>query len=567
MKKVWKLEESYPRSLDKEFSDFDELTRQLLWRRGIKTSGDAQKFLNPDYGSLCDPFLIKNMDRAVGRVLEAVAKKEKIIICGDYDADGVCSSSIIAEFFRTVNYENYEIYIPDRFKEGYGFTDKSADFVFSRQANLVLTVDNGISNYGEIESVQKKGIDVVVLDHHIVPEKIPPAWAVVDLYQKGEKYPFLDFCGSGLAFKFISALLAKGSFGLANGWEKWLLDLVAIGTVADNVALLGENRTMVYWGLKVLGKNRRPGIRSIAAKAGLNLSKIISEDIAFLLAPRINVAGRLDHATLAGQLLLTESADEAEWLAGHLEEKNKERKEAMEKIVKFIQSDLAVKALPEVLVYGNLNWHPGVLGAACSRLAESFSRTVVLWGKGESREIKASVRGDGRVNVLELVKKAGEEMYSDAGGHPMAAGFSIKEEYLDQLEKRILDAFKKMPQEENIYSRLVLEKELLLDEASRKMVEIISRFEPFGQGNPKPVFLFKNLKVEGVRTFGNGGPHLEFTFKNLANEIIPAIGFWTSNGVSPVNKGDKIDLAASLEISNFKSRDELRLRIADFKKV
>lgn len=568
MRKIWKLQKAYPKSLNKEFTDFDELARQLFFNRGVKTAEEARRFLNPDYDrDLRDPFLIKNMDRAADRILSAINKNEKIIIYGDYDADGVCSSAILASFFKSAGYENAEIYIPDLAKYGHGLNEKALEDIFKKKTGLVITIDNGISNYEEIEKLEKGGVNVIVLDHHIVPEKIPPASVIVDPRQKGETYPFRDFSASGLAFKVVSAILKKNSFGLVSGWGKWLLDMAAIGTVADLVSLRDENRVLVYWGLEVLKKTRRLGLYALAKKAGLNLSKITAEDISFYLAPRINVAGRLDHATLSGELLLTSSREEAEWLSGRLEELTAERKELTERITREIRESFSSKNIPEIIVMGNKEWSSGVLGAASSRISESFSRTAVLWGRGNAEKIKGSARSAGDVNVRDLLMQAGVEMYHDFGGHPMAAGFTLKEEYADKFEKRISDVFSKMSKEKNVLNELLLEKELSLDEADEKTLEAISRFEPFGQDNPKPVFIFKNLLVEGVRNFGNDGVHLEFRFKNSGNQIIPAIGFWTSNHIDPVNNGDRIDLAASLEISTFRGYDELRLRIVDFKKV
>lgn len=566
-KRQWRQKKALPAELDLELADFDPIGRQLLANREILTKNEAQIFLAPDYGrDLRDPLAIKNIDRAVERILKAIRDKEKVIIHGDYDADGVCSSTILAEFFKAAGFENFELYIPDRFKDGYGLTSKSLDYILEKGATLVMTIDNGVSNYEEIKKAEAAGVNVIVIDHHVVPESPPPAYAIVDLYQEGETYPFREFAGTGVAFKLVSALLAKNSFNLVLGWEKWLLDLVAIGTVADMVALTDENRVMVHWGLEVLKKSRRPGIKALARFSGVELPKITSEDIAFSFAPRINVAGRLEHATLAGELLATQSPEEAEWLAGRLEKLNSERKEMTEKIVREVLEEFSGKD-QKLVVCGGMDWPTGILGSAASRLSENLSLSVILWGKGESEIIKGSARSAGDINVRDLLIEAGEEMYFDVGGHPMASGFNLKEEYADEFEKRVMEAYEKMPKGENVLSELVLEKEMTLEDVNSETLGTISRFEPFGQGNSKPVFLFKNLLVERARVFGNGGLHLELKFKNSKNEIITAIGFWMAGDIESVRPGECVDLAASMENSTYRGYDELRLRIADFKKV
>lgn len=567
MQKKWKLAERYPKDWAEKFPEFDDLTLQLAHTRGLKTKKEIENFLNPDYELLGDPDGIKGMGKAVEVILEAVEKKEKIIIYGDYDADGVCSSAILASFFKAICYENAQVYIPDLFKYGHGLNDEALKDIFESGAKLVITIDNGISEYEHIKTLEEKGVRVVILDHHIVPEDFPQASAVVDLHQKGEKYPFHDFCASGLAFVAVTAILQKNRFGLVQGREKWLLDLAALGTIADMVPLLGENRIMVYWGLEVLKKGRRPGIKALAESAGIELSNTSSDDVTFYLAPRVNVAGRLDHATLAGDLMLTESREEANWLARRLEELTADRKEVTEKIVMQIRGMFPEDPRPEIIVAGNKDWPTGVLGAVASRISKDFSRTTVIWGKGDAYAIKGSARSSGDVNVRNLLVEAGDEIYADFGGHPMAAGFTLKEEYADVFEKKIRSAFAGMSKEKNIYEELVLEAELGLDDVNKKALDGVSRFEPFGQGNSRPNFLFKNLEVFDSRTFGNGGTHLEVSFKNSKNEFVNAVGFFSAQSLPDIKKGDKIDLAGALDLSKYRGRKELRLKIADFKIV
>ena len=565
MQKKWKLADKYPGAWAKKFKEYDNLTLQLAYNRGLKTKEEIERFLNPDYGSLGDPLGIKGMDRAADRIIEAVEKKEKIIIYGDYDADGVCSSAILHDFFKNIGHENAEVYIPDLFKYGHGLNSQAVKDIFEKKANLVITIDNGISENEDIKTLEDGGVNVVVLDHHVVSEELPPATAVVDLWQTGEKYPFKDFCASGLAFKVVSAVLRKNRFGLAQDMEKWLLDLAAIGTVADMVLLTGENRTLVYWGLEVLKKTKRIGLKALSEKAGVALRHVNSDDIAFYLAPRINVAGKFDHATLAGNLVLTSSLEEADWLSRRLEELTAERKETTDRVVGEAKKIISEKG-GEINVLGSADWPTGVLGASASRVVDIYSKTTILWGRGEASAIKGSARSNGDVNVRELLIRAGSEMYLDFGGHPMAAGFALKREYLDEFEEKIKTAFAKMPKEK-ISSDLILESRLDADDINPGTLKTISRFEPFGQGNTKPDFLLKNIVILGSRTFGNGGIHLEISFKNSKNEVINAVGFFSARSLPEIKSGDKIDLAASVDLSRYKGKEELRLKIADFKKL
>ncbi|MBI1956925.1 MAG: single-stranded-DNA-specific exonuclease RecJ [Candidatus Niyogibacteria bacterium] len=566
MKKTWMLKERYSDDVAEEFASYDDCTRQLLWNRGISKIKDAERFLDPDYlRDTHDPFLMKGMEKAVGRILSAIEEKEKIIVFGDYDADGVCGSTVFADFFRAAKFENFDIYNPDRDKEGYGLTRKALDAVLEKKPRLIITVDTGVTNFDEIAEAEAKGIDVIVIDHHIVPPKWPPAYAILDPRQEDETYPFVGLSGTGLAFKTVQALLKKNSFGLIAGWEKWLLDLVAIAAVADMVPLVGENRALVYWGLEVMKRGRRLGLRELSTRAGLTASVVTTDDIGFVIAPRINVAGRMEHATLAGQLLQTASQSEAEWLAGRLEEKNSERKALVGIMVDELKTRF-MSGAPAVVIAGSEDWKPGVLSIAANRALESFGRPVVLWGKQGSDVIRGSVRSDGSINVVEWMRKA-SDLFLDFGGHPFAGGFSIKNEFRNEFEQRLEAAYDALPKGENIFQELMLEKELMLDDVNDQLSNRLRRFEPFGQENPKPAFWFRALPVAGVKTFGNGGIHLELSFKNSSGNTVRAIGFWTSNLSVGVKAGDRVDLAASLERSTFRGYDELRLRIMDFKKL
>ncbi len=565
--KKWVLKDpggEYPDGL----KDYPELIRRVLLNRGIETAGDAEDFLNPDYEKgLHDPFLFSGMEKAVERILRAVRDGERVVIFGDYDADGVSASVIFCEFFKKIGFENFHVHIPDRNLDGYGLSLEAVDELIKEKTKLIVTVDCGITGHDEIKKANEAGIDVIVTDHHISPNEPPSACAIVDAKQENDKYPFKFLCGTGVAFKVIQALIERGGFNITPGWEKWLLDLVAIATVADMVPLVGENRVLVSYGIKVLKKTRRQGLLSFFRRMRLKPSNVAEDDIAFMIAPRINIASRLDHANISFGLLTSESADECDRLVQHLDSMNDERKKAVEDILKTVNDKIKKnKTHPPIIFEGDLDWHPGVLGIAANRLLEEHAIPVFLWGKKEGKEIKGSCRSDGSVNLVDLMKILPEGLLLNYGGHAFAGGFSAEEGKISEFKKEVIRVYKKAPKEKTENNVLNIDMEMSVDDVNWNTWELIEKLQPFGVDNPKPVFKFSGLKIDNVRKFGNGGIHLGLDFKNSAGKKVPAIGFFIGDSEKfNLRAGQKIDLAASLEKSFFAGRTELRLRIVDLK--
>ncbi len=533
----------------------DNLKEQLLSCRNIK--------IEPDYDNdLRDPLDLLNMEKAVRRIISAIKNNDKIVIFSDYDADGVSAAAIFYEFFKKINFENFHVHIPDRHLDGYGLTLESIDEFTGQKAKLLITLDCGITDCNEVKKAVNAGMDVVIIDHHLVPEILPPALAIVDPKQKDDKYPFKEFCGAGLAFKTIQAIINKGEFEVVPGWEKWLLDIVAIATIADMVPLVDENRVLVYYGLMVLKKTKRTGLLALFRRLGFTLPNINEDDISFMIAPRINITSRMSHASASFELLTTESIQEADWIASRMEALNVERKSAVEKILKEIEIKLAdKKEIPAVIVAGDLTWNTGILGLTATRLAEKYDRSVFLWGKERAKEIKGSCRSDGTINLVELMENLPLDMVFDFGGHTMAGGFSLPEDKINILEQGILSAYEKIPKQKVENNILEIDAEIPLDDINEEFYSVIEKFAPFGVGNPKPVFLLKNLEIKNVKKFGNGGLHLQLDFKNIS-----AIGFFiASEEKYNLSVGQKIDLVATLEKSFFRASPELRLRIVDVK--
>jgi len=545
----------------------ENLEKQLLFYRGIKTKKEAEKFFNPNYEKgLNDPFKILNMEKAVDRILSAIKKNERIIIFGDYDADGVCASVIFHEFFKKVGFENFHVHIPDRHLDGYGLTLESIDEFKKQEAKLIITLDCGITDYDEIEKANKSGIDTVVIDHHLPPEKLPPACAIVDVKQEKDKYLFKDLCGTGVAFKVICALVKKGGFNIVSGWEKWLLDLVAIATITEMVPLMEENRVLVFYGLQVLRKTKRPGLLSFYRRMEMVPVNINEDDVGFMIAPRINVASRMEHANTSFELLTTESSEEADWLTGRIELLNKDRRNIVEAILQEVDEKIEIESIPPIIVKGDINWNPGVLGLVATRLVEKYGRPAVLWGKERAKEIKGVCRSDGTVNVVDLMTVLPKDILLDFGGHAFAGGFSIKEGKIDDLEKEILRAYKKILKQKTENEILYIDKEIGPEEVNWEFYGQIEKFQPFGMDNPKPVFMFSELEIANIKKFGNGGIHLQLDFKKSNGEKISAIGFFIANAEKyDLKTGQKIDLVATLEKSTFRNSLELRLRIVDVK--
>ena len=396
--------------------------------------------------------------------------------------------------------------------EGYGLSLKAIDEFCKQGAKLIVTLDCGVTNVKEVEKANSLGLEVIIIDHHIVPENPPKAYAIVDLKQEGETYPTKFLSGAGIAFKTICAVIKIGQFNIVPGWEKWLLDVVAIATVADMVPLLGENRTLVYYGLKVLKKTQRPGLLSFYRQLKLSPNNIMEDDLSFMIAPRLNVAGRMDHATVSFNLLTTESSQEADWISERLETMNGDRKESVGAIIKMIDSEIGASR-PDVIITGDANWSPGVLGLTANRMLEKYNCPVFLWGKGGGN-IKGSCRSNGAINLVDFMKGLPVGLLDDVGGHALSAGFSIAENKIGRLKEEIIKLYAVF-QKKEIDSVILIEKEIGIDDVGTALSSTIEVFQPFGVDNPKPIFSFKNVSIHGVKKFGNGGIHLQLDFKKV----------------------------------------------------
>lgn len=563
--------------VNKEFVKYPEILRKLLFLRGIKNLEEAEAFLNPVFDENIDPYLMKGMEKAVERIFEAISKNQKILIFSDYDADGIPGAVILHDFFKKIGFTNFENYIPHRVMEGFGLKEESVDKFAKDKIDLIITVDCGIADVKESKIIKKHKIDLIITDHHEPKDELPQTVAILDPKQVDCKYPNKNICGAGVAFKLVQALIKKNTenrianientWDIKEGWEKWLLDMVAIATVSDMVPLIGENRTLAYYGLKVLRKTPRPGLNKIFFILKMNPKDITEDDIGFMIAPRINAASRMGEPEDAFILLSTNDEIQAGKMAIHLDKINSERKGIMAVMVKEIRkhwSQIDPEKKKKVLVAGNPDWKPSLLGLVANSLMDEHDGPVFLWGREEGKTLKGSCRSDGCASVVDMMKEV-ENLFLEYGGHSASGGFSVSLEKIDLLSDGLEMAYKKLSVSKNKEKEVVADAVISVDDVNLNFEKLISQLAPFGMDNQKPIFALRGIEISDVRIFGKNNEHLEISFKNSRQRKISAIGFFTkpTDFSAKIEIGEKIDLLANIEKSYFRGREELRLRIVD----
>jgi single-stranded-DNA-specific exonuclease len=545
---------------------YGELLMKLLEKRGISDVIQADIFLNPSYErDFHDPFLMRDMEKACVRIFEAVEAGEKIVIYADYDCDGIPGAVILNDFFKLLNYTNYEVYIPMRNSEGYGLNLEAIEKFRDSGVKLLITIDLGITAVEEVAQAKVYGIDVIITDHHIPQEVLPRAFAILN--PKVDDYSEKMLCGAGVAFKLAQGFLKKYSeyFKVKPGAEKWMLDMAGLATLSDMVPLVGENRAIAYFGMKVIKKSPRPGLQKLLSKMKIDQKYLSEDDIGFMLTPRLNAASRMDDPMRAYELLSTDDEAQAGALADHLSKINDERKSIVKGIMRDINKKFETRQETDVIVIGNPEWRVGVLGLVAGKLCDEHQRPVFVWGKDENDLIKGSCRSDGSVSVVELMTEA-RESFVDFGGHELAGGFTVQSEKIHFLEEALSSSFQKV-------KRPVVENDVTHDvQTTFSAVNIknwkeIEKMSPFGLGNHKPVFLFEGAKIEKIKKFGkNGsGEHLEIIFSDASKKATTAISFFSDHDSfsSPLSEGKIVNVSGTFDLSRFRGREELRLRIVD----
>ena len=567
IEKNWQILPQITEDFSAKFPEINPVILQLLFNRDLDNQEKIDQFLNPDYGSdLYDPFLFSEMEKVVKRIFLAIEKQEKIVVYGDYDADGVCSSVVMVESLKNFGAQ-VEVYIPFRETEGYGLNLAAAKELINQGVNLVITVDCGISNKNEVELLNQGGVDVIITDHHHQPLELPKAFAIINQNLTREKYPFKKLAGCGVAFKVVQGLITKQAEykikQLPEGFEKWLLDLVAIGTIADLQPLLGENRVLVKYGLVVLNKTKRLGILKLIEKIGNHVTVIDERMVGWQISPRLNAAGRLNHASSAYQLLLTENAAEADQLAIEINQTNQQRQQITDKINLEAKEKIGKVDKQKILIVVGENWPTGVVGLVAGRLTDNHHLPSLVISRYNG-EIIGSGRSIAEFNLIEAIQKC-DECLSRYGGHGQAAGFTLKDEKsLAKFIEKITKLAETKLKEKELKPILEIDSEINLNQLDWQLVEEIEKFIPYGEENPKPKFLIKDLTIIDCQLVGQDGKHLRLT---IGDDQISkkAIGFSFGEWFSRIKKGDKIDLISEIEINEWNGNRELQLKIVDLR--
>ncbi len=558
----YRMAPQVPEDVALELSDFSPVVRQLFYARGVTTKDAARAFVSPQYDELHDPFLLTDMERSVERILRALAAQERIVIYSDYDCDGIPGGVLLHDFFISVG-ANFKNYIPHRHHEGYGLNVEAIEKLAEEGAQLIITVDCGITDVAPAARARELGVDLIITDHHEVGIELPDAYAILNP-KRDDAYPFKGLCGSGVAWKLVQALIARGGFGLKTGWEKWWLDVVGIATIADMVPLVGENRTLAHYGLQVLRKTRRPGLQHLFRAMRMKQEHITEDDIGFMIGPRINAASRMDTPEDAFHMLATRDEDAAGGHARHLEKLNNERKGVVAAMVKDIKKRMEqVIEVPPVIVMGNPEWRPALVGLAANTLVETFNRPVFLWGRDGREIIKGSCRSDGSVSVVSLMHEV-RDVFIEYGGHHVSGGFSVQQPAIHTFEGRLNEAYGTVQDRAPIAKESVVDAELSLEDISARFVREINQLAPFGEANAKPLFAFRSVTPARVEQFGKAGDHTKVRFET-ASGAVEAIAFFAEPDTfsTPLVAGESRTIIAHAEQSFFMNRMTTRLRIVD----
>lgn len=576
-KRHWQLRPEIPPELREKLSEFDDIAAQLLYNRQLAEPDAARNFLEADYSAQKhNPFLFSEMTRAVDLVIEHIKRGDKIVVYGDYDADGVTAAASLLEVLSTLKAKT-DVYIPDRVSEGYGLNRAAIEELKRQGASLIITVDNGIRNREEVAYAKSLGLAVIVTDHHVPPPEAEglPDCPVINPMVPAESYPFKQLAGVGVAAKLAIAIIERSKLepALKQRLEERILDLVALGTIADCVPLSGENRLLAKRGLEILNQTSHLGLTELIKVAKINGSKPLdSWNVSFQLTPRLNAAGRMDHANSAFELLATKDAAEAKRLAEDLNERNQERQKVTEDIVSAItarleaeppQDKLIVAVSPSVYGQGE-PWNEGTVGLVAGRLCERYYLPALVI-TGTPEEIKGSGRSIEQFNLIRAVEQASGSLHK-YGGHAAACGFSIKGR--EQLERFVADITAIANQALaglELRPTLNIEAAIDLSEADLPLLAKLDKFAPFGEGNPRPVFLSRQANVVDVAKLGWDGRHLRLKLRSGTSRVRTALAFGQAAEWPDLKIGDTIDLAYYLEFNEYNGRQEAQLRLIDLK--
>lgn len=522
----------------------------LVYQRGIQTEEALRDFLEPSLDQLHDPYELHDMDKAVTRIRQAIENYEQILIYGDYDADGMTSASIVKEALEQLGAE-CQVYLPNRFTDGYGPNASVYKYFIENQGiSLIVTVDNGVAGHEAIELAQSMGVDVIVTDHHSMPEVLPDAYAIVHPEHPEAEYPFKHLAGCGVAFKLATALLEEV--------QVELLDLVAIGTIADMVSLTGENRILVKYGLSVLKNTQRIGLQELFKIAGIQENEVDEETVGFQIAPRLNALGRLDDPNPAIELLTGFDEEEARDIALMINQKNDERKEMVQHI--YDEAKFMIDPKKPVQVLAGKGWNPGVLGIVAGRLLEELHQPVIVLNI-ENGLAKGSARSIEAVDIFEALDPH-RDLFVAFGGHAGAAGMTLEASKLEALSQVLVAYIEDNQVDLSTKNELFLDEELSLPDLTLETLKNFEKLAPFGMDNKKPVFYLKDFNVENARTMGAGNTHLKLKISQ-ANVAFEVVAFGLGNLATEFSQTKNLELAVTLSVNKWNGQTSLQLMLVD----
>ncbi|MCY3771043.1 MAG: single-stranded-DNA-specific exonuclease RecJ [Gemmatimonadetes bacterium] len=565
MNSRWVLHDEHPdvpRMM--ELINVPRVIAQILLNRGVSTFDDARHFLKPTLDDLHSPFLMADMDLAVERIADAIERREHIMVFGDYDVDGTTATTLL---YLTIKLLTDEIssYIPNRMTDGYGLSIEGLQEARSRGVTLILAVDCGITAHAEVDRAREMGIDVVIIDHHVPGDTLPNSVAILNPKRADCGYPFKELCGVGLAYKVAQALAEH--VGLPENAVYTHMDLVALGTTADIVPLRDENRVLTKYGLDMMQQTHKSGLQALLDVAGLREKELSTGHMLFMLAPRINAAGRMGDATRVVRLLITEDQQEAADLARELNEENQRRRK--EDTLTFEAARDVVEKDPFLreakgLVLASDTWHPGIIGIVASRMVEAFNRPVVMISTAGEKG-RGSARTVGDFHLYNAIKEC-SDLLIQFGGHHHAAGLSIEKDRIEAFRHKFHEVVAARATPADFVPRLEIDSEIELDEVTPRMIKLMKMLGPFGPANTHPVLVSRNLSLVGsTRTIGVEKKHLKFRVRQNGR-VMEAIGFGMADYAERVNDSrDQLDLAFTLEENTFRGETSLQLRIKDIK--
>ena len=537
------------------------LIATLLVQRGIDDFESAKKFFRPQLSDLHDPFLMKDMDKAVDRILLAMQKNENIIVYGDYDVDGTTAVALLSSYLLQ-KYPRVATYIPDRYAEGYGVSIKGIDYAHDNEVSLIIALDCGIKAVEQIAYAKEKGIDFIVCDHHRPGEQLPDAVAILDPKREDDTYPFGELCGCGVGFKLIQALGSKTGETIEDHLQ--FLDLVAIAIGADIVPMNGENRAMAYFGLQMVNANPRPGILAITEHFDKDTLGI--NDLVFIIAPRINAAGRMKHGLHAVELLTESDILRARSIAADIEEFNSERRGLDSKITEEALEQIRTNKEEErftTVVYKD-DWHKGVIGIVASRLIDSYFRPTLVFTKSGNK-LAASARSIKGFDVYNALQDCSEHL-EQFGGHKYAAGLTLLEDQYKAFKKEFERVVAQTINPDIMQPEILVDSEIRFEQITPKLVRILKQFAPFGPNNRAPVFMARNLRDNGfARTVGSEGNHLKMTISQQGGVPFEAIGFGLGPKLEVIKNKTVFDAVFTIEENHWNGQTRIQLRLKDLR--